>query len=48
MHLLVKLFLAAPASFFSIAFALQAAVASFSHLLRKLVLAALQIQGCSD
>ena len=39
-HFLVKLFFAAPASFFSAARASQADLASFSHLVRKLFWAA--------
>lgn len=39
-HFLVKLFLAAPASFFSAAAASQLAAASFSHFFMKLLLAA--------
>src|SRR5207253_7069136 len=39
-HFLVKLVFAAPASFFSAAWASQAAVASASHFFMKLVLAA--------
>ncbi len=39
-HFLVKLFFAAPSSFFSDAAASQVAVASFSHFVRNEVLAA--------